>query len=499
MSWTAETNIKGPAGPAGGISEAPTDGQTYGRKNAGWNAVVSGGGSAASVTVTPAGNIASSNVQAALQELDTEKVAKAGDTMTGNLLINKSNPSLVLQKLAAGQANQLAGYNAANARWSLALGDSSAESGGNAGSNFALYRYSDAGALLDIPLTINRVDGGVTLTGALLLAADPAVALGAATKQYVDNNIRAPATVAPLIDGTAAVGVATKYAREDHVHPSDVNARAVRFDAAQTLTPAQKTQARVNIAAPLRGWIAGLMLSTAGASASFGVAAGEAADSTTSDLLQLASAYTKTTAAWAVGSGTGALDTGAIAAAAWYHVYLIKRPDTGVVDVLVSLSATAPTLPVNYTLFRRIGSMLTAASQWRKFVQGGDTFSWDVVTPVDVNALNPGTAAVTRTLSTPLGVRVEAITWVAFAANVVGDNPGAILLSDLAVADQAPTVNLGSFMCYSSTVVIGNTGGLVRVFTNTSSQIRSRLQISGTNTTLIITTFGWVDRRGKDA
>jgi hypothetical protein len=437
-------------------------------------------------------------VQAALQELDTEKVAKAGDTMTGNLFVNKANPSLVLQKLAAGQANQLAGYNAANARWSLALGDSSAESGGNAGSNFALYRYSDAGALLDTPLTINRVDGGVTLTGALLLAADPAVALSAATKQYVDNNIRAPATVAPLIDGTAAVGVATKYAREDHVHPSDVNARAVRFDAAQTLTPAQKTQARVNIAAPLRGWIAGLMLSTAGASASFGVAAGEAADSTTADLLQLASAYTKTTAAWAVGSGAGALDTGAIAAAAWYHVFLIKRVDTGVVDVLVSLSATAPTLPANYTLFRRIGSMLTAASQWRKFVQGGDTFSWDV--PVaDVSALNPGTAAVTRTLSTPLGVRVEAITWVAFAANATTDNPAAILLSDLAVSDQAPSINLSSFMCYSSTVVIGNTGGVTRVFTNTSSQIRSRLQISGTNTTLVITTFGWVDRRGKDA
>ena len=30
-----------------------------------------------------------------------------------------------------------------------------------------------------------------------------------------------PATATPLMDGTAAVGSATKYAREDHVHPSD--------------------------------------------------------------------------------------------------------------------------------------------------------------------------------------------------------------------------------------------------------------------------------------
>jgi len=60
-----------------------------------------------------------------------------------------------------------------------------------------------------------------------------------------------PATVPPLIDGTAAVGSSIYYAREDHVHPSDVDARGVRFDAAQSLTIAQKTQARSNIyAAP---------------------------------------------------------------------------------------------------------------------------------------------------------------------------------------------------------------------------------------------------------
>lgn len=32
-----------------------------------------------------------------------------------------------------------------------------------------------------------------------------------------------PATVAPLMDGTAAVGTSTKYAREDHVHPTDIS------------------------------------------------------------------------------------------------------------------------------------------------------------------------------------------------------------------------------------------------------------------------------------
>jgi hypothetical protein len=44
-----------------------------------------GGGTAASVTFAPTGNVAANNVQAAIAELDTEKVAKAGDTMTGAL------------------------------------------------------------------------------------------------------------------------------------------------------------------------------------------------------------------------------------------------------------------------------------------------------------------------------------------------------------------------------------------------------------------------------
>ena len=48
-------------------------------------------------------------------------------------------------------------------------------------------------------------------------------------------------------------------------------------------------------------------------------------------LLSLASAYTKTTSAWGVGTGNGSLDTGSIANSTWYHVYLIKRVDTGVV------------------------------------------------------------------------------------------------------------------------------------------------------------------------
>jgi hypothetical protein len=64
---------------------------------------------------------------------------------------------------------------------------------------------------------------GGTLTGALILAADPTTALGAATKQYTDSKA---ATVAPLMDGAAAVGASGLFARQDHVHPSDTTRMA---------------------------------------------------------------------------------------------------------------------------------------------------------------------------------------------------------------------------------------------------------------------------------
>lgn len=251
-----------------------------------------------------------------------------------------------------------------------------------------------------------------------------------------------------------------------------------------------------------RSYLAGLGLSTAGGSSTFGIAAGVATDSINAALMLLGSAYTKTTSAWALGTAAGSLDTGAIANNTWYHVWLIQRPDTGVVDVLTSLSATAPTLPTNYTLLRRIGSMKTNGSaQWTKFIQDGDLFQWDAAV-VDVNgAANPGAAAVTRTLSTPLGVRCEAIVNVNFllSAGALTDNPAAILLSDLSISDQTPSVTGAlTFENYYSATTL-QSGAVARVFTNTSSQIRSRMVQSSANTSLYITTQAWVDRRGRDA
>lgn len=249
----------------------------------------------------------------------------------------------------------------------------------------------------------------------------------------------------------------------------------------------------------LRSYLAGYGLSTDGSSATMSIAAGTATDSTNVTSI-IGSAIAKTTSAWAVGTDQGGLDTGSIANSTWYHFYVIRRPDTGVVDVLFSLSHTAPTLPANYTQFRRIGSGRTNGSaQWVKFFQYGDDFTWDVAT-LDVNSTNPGTAAVTPTLTVPTGVRVKALLNVSIVA--ASNNVGAALqFSDPSITDTAPSQTaapLGSVVSNSSGVTTDIKGGQVSVYTNTSAQVRYRLDNSSASTVVRIVTLGWVDTRGRN-
>lgn len=251
-----------------------------------------------------------------------------------------------------------------------------------------------------------------------------------------------------------------------------------------------------------RGHIFGLTLSNNGSDATndIDIAAGEATSTEANSpvLMVLASALTKRLdASWAVGTGNGGLDTGSIANAT-YHVWLIQRSDTGVVDALFSTSASSPTMPTNYDRKRRIGSIVRTGGAIKAFVQDGDLFMWS--TPVgDVSALDPGTSAVTRTLTLPTGVRIRAKVSYAMQASNTG-MPGSLYLSDLSAADTAASISVMTGYQYT---VIGSgllvVGGVAEVMTNTSAQIRSRIQFSDASTTIFINTLGWVDTRGRDA
>jgi hypothetical protein len=247
------------------------------------------------------------------------------------------------------------------------------------------------------------------------------------------------------------------------------------------------TASTANVAPVIRSYLAGLTLSTAGSSASFTVQPGVAADSTNAFMMALAAAITKTTAAWAVGAG-GALDTGAIAVNNWYHAYLIRRPDTGVVDVLISLSATAPTLPANYTQFRRIGSIKTnASSQWILFTQVGDDFVW--ATPVcDINGVSATTGSGFAMPSVPPGIPVKIDCSISYSS--------ATAASVLYVDHFAGAASSGVTGGFSVTNPVANQAAATRALIWTNAQnIHMQNNVAGF---AYVTVFGYIDQRGRN-
>ena len=212
-------------------------------------------------------------------------------------------------------------------------------------------------------------------------------------------------------------------------------------------------------------------------------------------LMSLTSALTKQLdVAWAVGTNQGGRMSAAGIANTTYHIHLIRRTDTGVVDVGFDTSATAPTLPANYTRSRRIGAIIRSAGAILGFVQDADLFQLN--TPVlDVDANNPGTGAVTRTLTVPIGIQVIA-RLNGYATSTIATTT-VILLSDLAIPDVAASSTvapLGQLAIYAGANV---DAVQVDIRTNTSGQIRSRFEQSDASTSLRLATTGWFDRRGR--
>ena len=172
------------------------------------------------------------------------RVAKAGDTMTGALILN-ANPTAALgaatkqyvdtgvsaaqttANAAAATANgkvsktgdTMTGALILNANPTAALGAAtkqyvdSAIGSGTAGGATTAY--------VDAQVALRVAKAGDTMTGALILNANPTAALGAATKQYVDTGVSAAQTTAntalttanaaQTTANSAVAGLANKY------------------------------------------------------------------------------------------------------------------------------------------------------------------------------------------------------------------------------------------------------------------------------------------------
>jgi len=299
----------------------------------------------------------------------------------------------------------------------------------------------------------------------------------------------APGTLDTLNELAAALGDDENYATTT----AAALALRLRVDADQSLTSAQKLQGRANIEADtLPGHLWGLTLSNNGSDATndIDIAVGSAADGTGLHRMVLSAVLTKQLdAAWAVGTGNGGLDTGSIANGT-YHVWLIQRSDTGVVDALSSTSATAPTMPASYDRKRRIGSIIRASGSILGFTQIDDRFYLHAHV-TDVNLTPASMAKTLRTLTVPSGVRMVAMLNAGVQVTSSADGRFKIYEPDSTVP-PALSINGGI-----SGLATGQVWSYIECPTNISAQVAT-INLATTNVTLFMNTVGWIDslRRG---
>lgn len=248
----------------------------------------------------------------------------------------------------------------------------------------------------------------------------------------------------------------------------------------------------------LQGYLSGLTIANDNSGSNIAndisVAAGAAVDVGQNQDMVLASALSQKhiNVAWAVGSNAGCLDTGSVSNAT-YFIFLIKRTDTSVVDVLCSLSVSAPTMPSNYTIKRRIGEVIRASAANVLFTQVGNDFYLTTIgsTTHDINNFNVGTTATTKQLaSLPIGIVIKAMgqgcVFATSATSVANFYP--TIVSDQTVAygtfGNVRDASSGSGNCVPLTVL-----------TDASANIRVRGASAGA--TVDWDSVGWNDTRGQ--
>jgi hypothetical protein len=212
------------------------------------------------------------------------------------------------------------------------------------------------------------------------------------------------------------------------------------------------------------------------------ITVGTARDSTNAQTITQNSAFTKSTAAFAVGTGNGCLDTGSIGAASFYYTFTILRTDLASADYLCSLSPTAPTIPTNYTFFRRIGSFKTASSNITAFVQVNDHWYWQTA----IRDISTGATVGTTFVNSPaMSVPKVQGTIILGAATFFGAAAITFFIAPTFVTDT-----VGNGFAYA----LGTSaGGTIPAQIQVDSSGFFKYRAGTASSTFVFDTAGWID------
>jgi hypothetical protein len=201
---------------------------------------------------------------------------------------------------------------------------------------------------------------------------------------------------------------------------------------------------------------------------------------------------------WAVGTGNGGLDVGAVAANTTYFAYALRKTADGTLDVVLSTSTTiagvTTTLLTGYTIVKQIGVVLTDGSSLiRQFVMyPRDEYTF--VTPVkDAVSVAVSTVSALLALTVPNGVKAKAKLSLEFSS---ASTTNAVLVSDPAQGTLTAGVGNDGVSVGAIQVASGFTVGSGEFWTNTSRQVR---QVAGAGGSLWVWTNGFYYSCGRNS
>jgi hypothetical protein len=256
------------------------------------------------------------------------------------------------------------------------------------------------------------------------------------------------------------------------------------------------------------GHLYGLTLANNGSDATndIDVAAGSCMDSTGVAPMILTALTKRLDANWAAGTNQGMRNSAAAITDTTYHIYAVCKAGGADPDIYAHASATVATVITAlqaetggsaYLYARRIGSIIRASAAIVAFSQNGDEFLRSAIAS-DLAAGSLGTTAVLQALSVPLGIKVKALV----SATLTDGSPAGdthVLLTSPDQTDVAASLTNCSLRVSSNAAgatAVANSASF-EIRTDTSAQIRYRLDASQADIGLFINTRGWIDTRGR--
>lgn len=190
--------------------------------------------------------------------------------------------------------------------------------------------------------------------------------------------------------------------------------------------------------------------------------------------------------------GVNGLDIGVLAASTWYSVWAIWNGATSTAAGLLSLSATAPTMPAGYTHKARLGWVRTDTTANKyplSFLQQGRSVQYKVTTGSNVPTIPILLSGVAGSIMVPTWVPIAVGAFVPPTAAAIkvttnNSNTGFIVAPNNSFGGVGSLTNPPPFLAYPGSQV--SSPGLILLES-------SSIYVATSGATTVITCFGWED------